>query len=226
MSSILSGDIMPIQIEHEGQKLTVYTQEELDNEVAGLKVVNSNLKAEKQEAIEKAREAKDLALAAEEAAAQAKGDTEALKRISEEREQEAKAKLNAYMSTIKAEKITNMLNQVVDSVGASGQLKEDLRDLIKSRFEFDYDMDAHAATVRGDNVQSVDDLTKLIKESGRYNAYLPGDGSTGGGSMGNSGTGASTKKFNEYTTSELVTLKRTDPAAYDRLRSTASHLTQ
>ena len=219
---------MPIQVEYEGKTITAYTESEhkelLDKEVVGLKVTNENLKSEKTEAIEKAREAKDLVLAAEEAKAKAEGDTEALKRISETREQEATAKLNEFKNTIQAEKVTNMLGQVVDSVGASGQLKEDLHDLIKSRYEFGYDMDAHTATVRGDGVSSIEELTKIIKESGRYDAYLPSDGSTGGGSQGNNGAGASTKNFSEYTSGELVELKRSNPAAYDKLRSTASHL--
>lgn len=215
---------MPLQIEHEGKQLTVYTQEELDKEVAGLKTVNANLKAEKTEAIEKAREANDHKLAAEEAKAKAEGDSEKLKQIADEREQEAKAKLNEFKATIQAEKVTNMINKVTDTLGATGQKKEDLEVLIKARYEFGYDMDAHAATVRGEGVSSVDDVIKVIKESGRYDAYLPGDGSTGGGSQGNNGAGASTRKFSDYTSNELVTLKRTDPAAYEKLRSTASHL--
>lgn len=228
MSSIMSGDKMPLNIEHEGKSLTVYTESELqeaiDKEVKGLKITNENLKAEKTEAIEKAREAKELALAAEEAKAKAEGDTESLKRIHEEREQEAKAKLNEFKNTIKAEKVTNMLNQVIDEVGASGQLKEDLRDLIKARVQFDYDMDTHSATVRAEGISNVEELVKHIKESGRYDAYLPGDGSLGGGSPGNSGAGASTRKFEDYTTAELTALHKADPAAYERLRSTASHL--
>lgn len=219
---------MPLQIEHEGKNITVFTESEVNDkieaEVKGLKITNENLKAEKTEAIEKAREAKDQALAAEEAKAKAEGDSEKLKQIADEREQEAKAKLNEFKNTIKAEKVTNMLNQVIDEVGASGQLKEDLRDLVKARFEFDYDMDTHSATVRGADVSSVEELAKHIKESGRYDAYLPGDNSTGGGSKGSSGTGASNKKFSEYSAAELVEMKRTDPAAYERLRSTASHL--
>jgi len=215
---------MPLQIEHEGKQLTVYTQKELDTEVAGLKTTNANLKAEKTAEIEKAREANEQKLAAEEAAAKAQGDTEALKRISEQREQEATAKLNEFKSTIQAEKVTNMINKVTDTLGATGQKKEDLEVLIKARYEFGYDMDAHAATVRGEGVSSVDDVIKVIKESGRYDAYLPGDGSTGGGSQGNNGAGASTRKFSDYTSNELVALKRTDPAAYEKLRSTASHL--
>lgn len=215
---------MPLQIEHEGKQLTVYTQDELDQEVAGLKTVNANLKTEKTEALEKAREASEQKLAAEEAAAKAQGNTEELKRISEQREQEAMAKLNEFKSAIQAEKVTNMINKVTDAVGASGQKKEDLEVLIKARYEFGYDMDAHTATVRGDGVSSVDDVIRHIKESGRYDAYLPGDGSTGGGSQGSNGAGASTKTFDQYTSTELVALKRTDPAAYDKLRSTASHL--
>jgi len=211
---------MPIQVEHEGNTITVFTEsevnEKIEAEVKGLKITNENLKAEKTEAIEKAREAKEQVLAAEEAKAKAEGNTEELKRISDQREQEAMAKLNEFKSTIQAEKVTNMLSQVVDSVGASGQLKEDLRDLLKSRFEFGYDMDTHSATVKGDGVQSLDDLLKVVKESGRYDAYLPGDGSSGGGSLGNNGAGVSTKKPSEMTSAERIEFKQRDPEGFKK----------
>lgn len=209
---------MPLQIEHEGKQLTVYTQEELDKEVAGLKTVNANLKAEKTEEIEKARAAKDALLLAEEAKAKAEGDSEKLKQIAEQRDQESKAKLNEFKATIQAEKVTNMINKVTDTLGATGQHKEDLEVLIKARYEFGYDMDTHAATVRGENVSSVDDVIKVIKESGRYDAYLPGDGSTGGGSQGNNGSGASTKKLSEMTATEEAIFANQYPEKYAQMR--------
>ena len=113
---------------------------------------------------------------------------------------------------------------MVTELGAGGAHNEDLRDLVKSRFGIDYDTGTHELKVTGNGVSSIDELKKTIKESGRYDAYLAGTGSTGGRSNGSTGTGAATKKFNEYTPAELVQIRRDSPEEYDRLRSTASHL--
>lgn len=213
---------MPVQIEHEGVTKTFYTQEELDAEVKGLKVTNEQLKNEKAELKAKAEEAAEQVRNAQEAAAKATGDKEALERISAEREAEAQASLNELKNSIKTEKVNNFYNDLVTELGAGGQLNEDLRDLLKARFAADYDMTEHK--IKLSNVADVDELKKTIKESGRYDAFLAGTGSLGGHSNGSTSTGAANKKFNEYTSSELVRIKRDNPEEYERLRSTASHL--
>ena len=80
---------MPMEIEHEGQKITVYTEAEVqtkvDDEVKGLKTTNQNLKTEKEELQEKQREASEKARKAEEDKAKADGDVEKLNRLMEER---------------------------------------------------------------------------------------------------------------------------------------------
>jgi len=215
---------MPVQIEHEGVIKTFYTQEELDAEVKGLKVTNENLKSEKAELKAKADEAAEQVRNAQEEAAKAAGDKEALERIHAEREAEAKARMNELTGSIKTEKINNAINDLVTELGAGGAKNEDLRDLVKSRFSIDYDLDSHELKVSGNGASSLDELKKTIKESGRYDAFLAGTGSTGGRSTGSTSTGAATKNFNEYTSAELVQIKRESPEEYERLRSTASHL--
>ena len=95
-----------------------------------------------------------------------------------------------------------------------------MRDLLKVRFEFDYDNESGQVKVAGDGVNSLEDLEKTIKESARYATYLAGSKATGGGATGSKGPGAApTKKFNEMTGGELKALKDSDPDAYNRLRS-------
>jgi len=215
---------MPVQIEHEGVIKTFYTQEELDAEVKGLKVTNENLKSEKAELKAKADEAAEQVRNAQEEAAKAAGDKEALERIHAEREAEAKARMNELTGSIKTEKINNAINDLVTELGAGGAKNEDLRDLVKSRFSIDYDLDSHELKVSGNGASSLDELKKTIKESGRYDAFLAGTGSTGGRSTGSTSTGAAIVNPFEYTSAELVQIKRESPEEYERLRSTASHL--
>lgn len=210
---------MPFKIEHDGKEIEVYTREELDSEVKGLKITNENLKAEKQDALDKAREAKEQLRDAEEAKAKAEGDKEALQRIADERAAEKDKRINDLINSTKKEKISNAVSDLITRLGAGGEKNEDLRDLIKARFDFDYDLDEQAIKVSGDGVSTIADLEKTIKESGRYGAYLAGSGATGGGATGSKATGVGNKKFNEMTGAELSALRREDPAAYERLRS-------
>jgi seryl-tRNA synthetase len=211
---------MPVQIEHDGQLKTFYTQAEVDSEVAGLKVTLSQLKEEKRELKEKVGEVEAAKLDAEESYATANNDKEALQRISDERDTKTRAELDVLKTSIRSEKTGNLLNDFVTKHGAGGSNNEDLRDLLKSRFSFDYDMDSHEYRVAGDNVASMADLEKVVKDSGRYDAYLSGTGSTGGDSQGSKGAGDASKTFGDYNGAELIAIKNSDPARYERLRST------
>ena len=211
---------MPVQIEHEGVTKTFYTQEEVDAEVTGLKVTNGQLKDEKAALKAKVGEVEAAKLDAEEAAAKASGDKDELQRITDERDAKTRAKLDELTNSIRTEKTSNLLNDFVTKHGAGGSHNEDLRDLLKTRFAIDYDMDKHEYKVSGDGVTSLQDLEKVVKESGRYDAYLAGTGSSGGDSQGNKGAGDASKTFNDYTGAELVAIKNSDPAQYERLRST------
>jgi uncharacterized protein YPO0396 len=206
---------MPVQIEHEGETKTFYTQKELDAEVAGLKVTLGQLKAEKDDLKTKADSAAEEVRNAQEAAAKATGDKEALERISAEREQEAQASLNELKNSIKTEKINNFYNDIVTELGAGGSKNEDLRDLLKARFPADYDMQEHNIKLGG--VSSIDELKKTIKESGRYDDFLAGTGSLGGRSNGSTSTGAATKKLSEMTATEEALFARENPEQYKQM---------
>ena len=173
---------MPRTIEIDGKQEIVWTQAEHDQDVAGLKVTLEHMKQEKEEIKGKLSEAKESALAAEEAKAKALGDNEELQRIANEREAEKDRKLNELLGSIRKEKSDNVLNTVVSKLGAGGEKNEDLRDLIKARFSIDYDTTNHEIVVKGDGVSSVEELEAAITSSGRYDAYLAGSKASGGGS--------------------------------------------
>jgi hypothetical protein len=180
---------MPVQIEHEGEVKTFYTQAELDKEVAGLRVTLGQLKDEKADLKTKVTEAEAAMLNSDELAAKASGDNEALKRIADERDSKKQGEIDTLRNSISSEKVTNLLNGLVNKLGAGGSHNEDLRDLLKSRFEIAYDMDTHESRVSGDGVSNIAELEKLVLSSGRYDAYLAGTGSTGGDSQGSKSAG-------------------------------------
>jgi hypothetical protein len=65
---------------------------------------------------------------------------------------------------------------------------------------------------------SLDDLRKEIETTPVFAPILSGSRANGAGVPGN-GSGKATKKFAEYSSSELVALRRENPAEYDRIKS-------
>ncbi len=211
---------MPFKVEKDGKEIEVYTKEELDQEVAGLKVTLGNIKGEKEALESKVSAAKEEARVAEEEKARAEGDHEKLLQLQIQKQGEADERLNKLVSQIKTEKVGNAISDLVTKLGAGGQKSEDLRDLIKARFVFDYDNENGAVNVTGDGVNSIEDLQKSVKESGRYDAYIAGSSASGGGSTGQGSTGVATgKKFEEYSGAELAAIRKENPAEYERLLS-------
>jgi hypothetical protein len=220
---------MPFEIEHEGKKIKVWTQEEVDSEVKGLKVTNDNLKAEKQDVSEKLKEAKESVRQSEEATAKAQGDNAALTRIAEEREadkrqavEDERKKFNDLMSTTKKEKVDNFITSILDGVQTVDDIsRKHLRKLLRADYEFDYDFDKSEFTVTGDKVHNADDLKKVLSDGEEYRRYMAGSGATGGGATGGRPTGAG-KKWSDMTEKEHVELYKRNPDEYRRLRQTAT----
>ncbi len=214
---------MPMEIEHEGQKITVYTEAEVqtkvDDEVKGLKTTNQNLKTEKEELQEKQREASEKTRKAEEDKAKADGDVEKLNRLMEERATEQTDRYNKLMSQTKTEKVNNALNGVVNKLGAGGEYNEDLRDLLKVRFEFDYDNDSGQVKVTGDGVNSLAELEAKVKDGARYANYLAVQRQLAERCWWSGSGVPAGKKFNEYSGAELKAIKEADASEYDRLRT-------
>lgn len=211
---------MPFQIEKDGQTITVWTDDEVKSEVAGLKVTNQQLKDEKKDLADKLKDIDEAKRTAEEEKAKAEGDFEKLNQLMIERQNEQNERYNKLQNDIKREKVTNALNDIVTELGAGGTRNEDLRDLIKARYEFDLDTESGQVKVSGDNVTSIDSLKETIKTSERYAAYVLGSQASGGGSPGSKGTGGANKKFDDYTPGELSEIRQKDPAEYERLRAT------
>ena len=210
---------MPFTVEKDGKEIEVYTRDEVEAEVKGLKITNENLKAEKQDAIDKAREAKEAAREAEEAKAKAEGDKETLQRIADERAAEKDNRINELLNATRKEKINGAVNDLITRLGAGGEKNEDLRDLVKARYEFDYDIEEAQIKISGDGVSTVAELEQAIKDSGRYDAYLAGSGAAGGGSTGSNTAGAG-KKAEDYTEAERVALFRQNPTKFRELFKT------
>lgn len=213
---------MPFQIEHEGQTITVWKQEEVDQEVAGLKTTNQNLKDEKKDLADKLSEAKESVREMEEAKAKAEGDNETLQRLADEREAEKQRAIDAerqkfsdLLNMTKQEKITNFIDGVLDDVKPVDSIRrKQLKKLLKVDFEFDVDLDKGEFTVRGENVTSVEDLKRVISESEDYQGYIAGSDASGGGSAGGKGAGVTNKPFSEMNDAERLHLKQTNPAAF------------
>lgn len=209
---------MPIQVEHEGQTITVYTEAEhkqaIDDEVAGLKVTNQQLKEEKRELADKIKTIDEEKRQAEEEKAKRDGDYEKLERLMAERQQEQREQYEKLVGDIRKEKVGSALNDVVTRLGAGGTRNEDLRDLLKTRFEFDYDNESGKVTVSGDGITSLEQLEKTIQESGRYDAYLAGNQASGGGSPGSQGGGAAGKKLSDMSEKERIEFKQRDPEGF------------
>lgn len=209
---------MPIQVEHEGQTITVYTEAEhkqaIDDEVAGLKVTNQQLKDEKRELADKIKTIDEEKRQAEEEKAKRDGDYEKLERLMAERQQEQREQYEKLVGDIRKEKVGSALNDVVTRLGAGGTRNEDLRDLLKTRFEFDYDNESGKVTVSGDGITSLEQLEKTIQESGRYDAYLAGNQASGGGSPGSQGGGAAGKKLSDMSEKERIEFKQRDPEGF------------
>lgn len=217
---------MPFEIEKDGNKIKVWTEEEVEQEVKGLKVTNENLKAEKKEISEKLNEAKENSRELEEAKAKAEGDNATLQRLAEEREAEKRQavederkKFSDLLNMTKKEKIENNLNSLVEELKPADAVKaKHLKQLLKGGYEFDVDLEKSEFTVKGDKVASVDDLKRVVSESEEYRYLLAGSGASGGGSSGGNASGAG-KKFNEYSGQELAAIRRENPAEYDRLKT-------
>lgn len=207
---------MPFDIEHEGKTVTVWTDEEVTAEVKGLKITNENLKAEKQEVADKLKEAKDAGSAFEIQLAEAQGDKDKAERLAAEIKAEKEKEHGELLNTIKSKEIKSLLDDLVTKHGAGGAKNEDLRDLLRSRYSFDYDLKTGQAVVSGDGVSSLDELTKLVAESERYAGYRAGSGASGGGSLGNNGAGGALKKPSEMTGAERLEFKQNDPEGFKR----------
>ena len=183
-----------MQIEHEGQTITVWTQEEVEQETKGLKITNQNLKDEKSELEDKLKEAKEAAQTTEIELATAQGDKEKAERLAAEIKADKEKEHGELLATLQRNKIDADIASIVTKYGAGGEYNQDLETIIRGRFEFAHDLKVGQTEAKGDGVTSLAELEKLIAESERYAAYRAGSGANGGGSLGNDGTDVADKE--------------------------------
>ena len=226
---------MPFDIEKDGKTITVYTQDEVDSEVKGLKVTNENLKAEKKELQDKLGDAKENGRLLDEAKAKAEGDNETLRRIADEREAEKREaveqerkKFSDLLNTTKKEKIDNWLNDLIGELKPADAIRaKQLKKILKADYDIDFDLEQGQFKVTGDKVTSVDDLKRLVSESEDYRFYLAGSGATGGGSTGGKGTGAAManpfKQGEHFNLTEQGRILKEDPVLAAQLKAAAAN---
>lgn len=177
------------------------------------------LLAETKKAKESKRQAEEEAKAAAEEKAKSENDYKQLyesaqARIREMEEREAKAAELSKRQKIESEAIRIASSLTKDTAKADLLAKE-----IKSRLS----VDAEGFKVLDESgnltISSIDELVSSVKE--RYAFLVDANGSTGGSATGaNSGAvKTSNKKFNEYTGAELSEMRKTDPGAYEQLKS-------
>jgi hypothetical protein len=213
---------MTIKVEYEGQTIEVWTQDEVDIEVKGLKITLENIKNEKTEAENKLKEHKVSSQDLEVQLATAQGDKEKAERLTGEIKADKEREHGELLNTIKTKEIDAGINDLVTKVGAGGSKNEDLRDLIKVRFGFDYDLQTGEKKVSGGGVTSFAELSKLVAEDERYASYRAGSGASGGGSLGNNGSGAAIVnpfKKDTLNLTEQARILREDPTLAAQLKT-------
>lgn len=196
------------------------------DEVKGLKSALTKVREEKQAATDVAREAERIAGEERLKIAQAKGDVESV-------QNEMQAKIDLLQSSIddsakqslartKDEIARNFVNEnVVDDVLS--------RDAMSSEYAKRIDVRDGKVVVLDPNgnltTMTVSDLNAEFTQSSRYAAHIVGTKGTGGGASGSGDNGGgAAKSFEDYDPAELMTIKASNPAEYERLRGTASHL--
>ncbi len=111
--------------------------------------------------------------------------------------------------------IDNGLNDELTKAGVKPEFMKAAKAMIGAQVTLKQDGDNRLPVV-GDKALS-DFTTEWAKsDEGKHFVVAPQNG--GGGAGGGKGGGAM-KKFNEYTGAELVELRKTDPATYDRLKA-------
>lgn len=200
-----------------------YTQEELDAlfaeklaaETEGLKKKNEELLTEKKQVSLRAAELEE---------AQENAKVEGLKQKEEfktlyEREQDTVKNLREQIAAKDEKERKDALT--LATVELSGSLT---RDTTKAGLLAEQAA-KHASYVDGKVVYEIGGVevdADKVKEhlTNSFGFLVDGSGNTGSGASGNQGGGAVTKKFNDYTTAELKSIKDSDPAQYEALRNT------
>jgi len=135
---------------------------------------------------------------------------------------EKQTQLDALNGVIKTQLVDNVAATMAGELSATPKL---LIPFIKERLQVEINDGAPITRVldtdKKPSALSLNDLKKEFFASEDYAAIITGSQATGGGAAGGDKGGASKKvKWADYSTAELVTLKREKPAEYDKLKAT------
>lgn len=131
----------------------------------------------------------------------------------------------------RAEKLERELNDMRDAIAnekrnaAASKVASDLtRDTARARLLQKEAMQHITYTPEGVKINGPDgdawDAAKLTEHlKATYPFLVDGSGATGGGAAGSNKSGGAVKRFNEYSGAELKSIKDSDPALYDRLKT-------
>jgi len=222
----LSDGVKEAYIENgEGYLLDLEADDPKPNEELGqLKRAQARIKAERQEALDKAQELSDKLAAIEGNNARKSGDVE---KLSKQHQKEIEAERKKHQDEINRQsKIHDKwMNDKAEAIAAKlgGKKAKVLLPHIKQYVQIDLESDEPGLVFIDESGQSCsqEDLEKSILDDEAFQGILVGSKASGSGASGNNSSGgASTaKKFTDYQSSELVQLRRADPAAYDKLVS-------
>jgi len=200
-----------------------YTQEELDALIAeklaaetdGLKKKNEELLTEKKQVTQKLTDFEIANKQSEEEGLKQREEFKELYERSEAANKELRETIIAKDEKERKDALT------LATVELSGSLT---RDTTKAGLLAEQAA-KHASYVDGKVVYEIGGIevdVEKVKEhlTSSFGFLVDGSGNTGSGASGNQGGGAVTKKFNDYSTAELKSIKDSDPAQYEALRNT------
>lgn len=200
-----------------------YTQEELDALIAeklaaetdGLKKKNEELLTEKKQVSQKLTDFEIAQKQAEDDGLKQREEFKELYERSEAANKELRETIIAKDEKERKDALT------LATVELSGSLT---RDTTKAGLLAEQAA-KHASYVDGKVVYEIGGIevdVEKVKEhlTSSFGFLVDGSGNTGSGASGNQGGGAVTKKFNDYSTAELKSIKDSDPAQYEALRNT------
>lgn len=201
-------------------------QEAIDpKEFESLKAEKEAMQRKLDELLSETKKAKQARRDAEEAAkreaeekARKDGDFEQLLKSSEEKRQELESRLNEIQTQTEREKTQSSAYKIAAEL-ADGANAELLSEFVARRLKV-VEGEVKVTDENGNlTVSSVDELKKEFANSDKFKSLLRGNQSSGGGATGSKNGGGATKKFDEMTSAELVSLRQEDPAQYEQLKT-------
>lgn len=191
------------QLDEMNERLSAFEQAKADE-----------IEAARAEALEKAKAAGDTSVLEQQMADLEKRKNDELEAL--------KAQMEEMQNGIKTEKKNAFLSEFVSEMSVKGGEKA-LKMLLSNMVDVDPATGKRIYLDENGSATSLDDngFKAEIEKNPVFAPLLKSRIVTqGGGNVNGSGSGASmNRKFNEYSSSELVALKKQEPATYDRLKN-------